>query len=65
MFAILIQAPRLGDYLRDAKAVRDRLAHGDDPQTAPNTSGTLYDRKDGKTSITLMWVEASCRRHRT
>ncbi|MFI6824143.1 hypothetical protein ACIBJE_24860 [Micromonospora sp. NPDC050187] len=52
-----IEAQRLDDYLRDAKAVRNRLAHGDDPQTAPNASGTLYDRKDGKTSITLMWVE--------
>ncbi|MDG4761331.1 hypothetical protein [Micromonospora sp. WMMD710] len=52
-----IQTQRLGDYLRDAKAVRNRLAHGDDPHPAPNTSGTLYDRKDGKTSITLMWVE--------
>ncbi|MFG2043901.1 hypothetical protein [Dactylosporangium sp. NPDC048998] len=52
-----IQTQQLSDYLRDAKAVRNRLAHGDDPQTAPNASGTLYDRKDGKTSITLMWVE--------
>ncbi|WP_141723181.1 hypothetical protein [Micromonospora matsumotoense] len=46
-----------GHYLRDAKAVRNRLAYGDDPRTAPNASGTLHDRKDGKTSITLMWVE--------
>ncbi|WP_212825220.1 hypothetical protein [Polymorphospora rubra] len=52
-----IQARQLDDYLRDAKAVRNRLAHGDDPQTAPNASGTLYSRIDGKTSITLMWVE--------
>ena len=52
-----IEAQRLDNYLRDAKAVRNRLAHGDDPQNAPNDSGTLYDRKDGKTSITLMWVE--------
>ncbi|MEW2382599.1 hypothetical protein AB0873_11015 [Micromonospora sp. NPDC047707] len=52
-----IQTQRLGDYLRDANAVRNRPADGDDPRTAPNTSGTLYDRKDGKASITLMWVE--------
>lgn len=52
-----IQTQRLSDYLRDAKAVRNRLVHGDDPQTAPNKSGTLYNRKDGKTSFTLMWVE--------
>ncbi|MEU4690104.1 hypothetical protein [Actinoplanes sp. NPDC023714] len=52
-----IQEPQLSAYLRDAKAVRNRLAHGDDPHTAPNTSGTLFDRRNGTTSITLMWVE--------
>ena len=53
---VVFEGESLRNYLRDMKDLRDRLAHGGDPFSASNASGSLWDLKEG-VSMRLMGVE--------
>lgn len=52
-----LEGDRLRDYLGDMKHLRDLLGHGKDPRLVANTAGTLWQLRDGRSSMRLMGVE--------